>query len=53
MAQQNKPRRSAGFGLVVGVGLGLLLGLVFKKLALGVLLGLAVAWMLYRSDNSQ
>ena len=51
MEGSRRPRRSAGFGLVVGVGLGLLVGLVFKKAAIGLLLGLGVAYLLYSSDR--
>jgi hypothetical protein len=51
MERRNRPKRSAGFGLVVGVGLGLLVGLVFKKMAIGLLLAIAVAYMLYSSDK--
>jgi hypothetical protein len=43
--------RGPGFGLVVGVGLGLLVGLLLKKIALGLLLGIAVAWILYTADK--
>jgi hypothetical protein len=53
MAQQNKPRRSAGFGLVIGVGLGVIVALVFKKLAIGVLLGIIVAYILYTADQKK
>lgn len=51
MEKKSKSGRSAGFGLVVGVGLGLLVGLVFKKMAIGLLLAIAVAYMLYSSDK--
>jgi len=52
MEKKNRPRRSAGFGLVVGVGVGLLVGLVFKKIAIGGLLAIAVAYMLYSYDKT-
>ena len=51
MTTNKKKTRGPGFGLVVGVGLGLLVGLVFKKMAIGVLLGIAVAYMLYTVDK--
>lgn len=51
MATGGKGRRGPGFGLVVGVGIGLLVGLVFKKIALGLLLGILVAWILYSADK--
>ena len=49
----NKERngRSAQFGLVAGVAAGLLVGVIFKKLALGLLLGIVVAYLFYRSSN--
>jgi len=53
MAQQNKPRRSAGFGLIVGVALGLIVAMVFKKLAIGILLGILVAYILYSTDQKK
>lgn len=52
MEKKNRQGRSAGFGLVVGVGVGLLVGLVFKKIAIGLLLAIAVAYMLYSYDKS-
>jgi len=51
MRGRNRSGRSAGFGLVVGVGVGLLVGLVFKKMAIGLLLAIIVAYMLYSSDK--
>lgn len=51
MATGRSRERGPGYGLVVGVGLGLLVGLVFKKMALGVLLGIVVAWILYTADK--
>ena len=45
MVQKNKPRRSAGFGLIIGVSLGVIVALVFKKLAIGILLGILVAYV--------
>jgi type III secretory pathway component EscT len=53
MDPQNKPRRSAGFGLIVGVSLGVIVALVFKKLAIGVLLGIIVAYILYTADSKK
>ena len=51
MTTTRNTSRGPGFGLVVGVGLGLLVGLVFKKMAIGALLGIAVAYMLYTVDK--
>lgn len=54
MTEQIKPpRRSAGFGLVIGVGIGVLVALVFKKLAIGILLGILVAYILYTADQKK
>ena len=43
--------RSPQFGLIVGVAVGLLVGVIFKKLALGLLLGIVIAYLFYRSSN--
>ena len=51
MSTGNRKQRGPGYGLVVGVGLGLLVGLVFKKMALGLLMGILVAWILYTADK--
>jgi len=50
--KRGRQGRSAGFGLVVGVGVGLLVGLVFKKMAIGLLLAIAIAYMLYSYDKA-
>jgi uncharacterized membrane protein len=42
---------STPYGLIVGVAAGLLVGVIFKKLALGLLLGIAVAYLFYRSTK--
>jgi type III secretory pathway component EscT len=47
--EKNSP--SPQFGLVAGVAAGLLVGVVFKKLALGILLGIVVAYLFYRSSK--
>lgn len=44
--------KSPGLGLVVGLGIGILLALIFKKVALAVLAGLGIAYLLYRNDKS-
>jgi len=49
MQRKSQNRRDPGMGVVVGVGMGLLLGLLFKKIALGLLLGLVFAYILYRN----
>jgi hypothetical protein len=50
MAQNNK-RRSPVFAMVVGLGLGLLIALVRKKIALGLLIGILVAAIIYKRDK--
>jgi hypothetical protein len=47
--EKNSP--SPQFDLIVGVAAGLLVGVIFKKLALGLLLGIAIAYLFYRSNN--
>jgi hypothetical protein len=51
MQQNSKPKRSAGFGLVIGVAMGVIVALIFKKLALGLLLGIIVALLLYSAEK--
>jgi uncharacterized membrane protein len=41
-----------GKGIIVGVFVGLLVGLLFRKPAIAILLGLAIAYLVYRSDKS-
>lgn len=41
-----------GKGIIVGVFCGLLIGLVFRKPAIAILLGLAIAYLVYRNDKS-
>jgi hypothetical protein len=48
---QNNLRRSPGFALVVGIGFGLLIALLRKKMALGLLIGLIVAAIIYKRDK--
>jgi hypothetical protein len=48
---QNKLRRSPVFAMVVGLGLGLLIALVRKKIALGLLIGILVAAIIYKRDK--
>jgi hypothetical protein len=48
----NNRNSSTPYGLIVGVALGLLVGVVFKKMALGLLLGIGVAYLFYRSSKS-
>jgi uncharacterized membrane protein len=40
-----------GKGLIVGIFCGILVGLLFKKPAIAILLGLAVAYIVSRSDQ--
>jgi hypothetical protein len=37
---------------VAGLAIGIALGFIFKKLALGILAGILVAYILYRNDKS-
>lgn len=41
-----------GKGIVVGVFCGLLIGLVFRKPAIAIVLGLVIAYLVYRNDKS-
>jgi uncharacterized membrane protein len=42
----------SGKGIIVGVFCGLLIGLVFRKPAIAILLGLSIAYLIYRNDKS-
>jgi uncharacterized membrane protein len=42
----------SGKGIIVGVFCGLLIGLLFRKPAIAIVLGLAVAYLVYRNDKS-
>ena len=48
---QNSNRKSPVFAMVVGLGLGLLIALVRKKIALGLLIGILVAAIIYKRDK--
>ncbi len=48
---QNKPQRSLAFAAIVGIAIGLLIALVRKKLALGLLIGIIVAAIIYKRDK--
>jgi hypothetical protein len=50
MNKSNKCR-SPVFALIVGLGLGLLIALVRKKIALGLLIGILVAAIIYKRDR--
>lgn len=47
-----KSTRGPGLGLVAGVSIGILIAIVFKKLAIGILAGILIAYLLYRNDKS-
>ncbi len=50
MAQKNNDiKKGSGIAIIVGVGLGVLVTLVFKKIGIGILLGIIVAFLLRRS----
>jgi 4-amino-4-deoxy-L-arabinose transferase-like glycosyltransferase len=48
---QNRSRRSPGFALIVGIGFGLLIALVKKKIAFGLLIGILIAAIIYKRDK--
>ena len=48
---QNKPRRSPAFAEIVGIAIGLLIEKEKKKLALGLLIGIIVAAIIYKRDK--
>lgn len=41
-----------GKGIIIGVFAGLLIGLLVRKPAIAILLGLAIAYLVYRNDKS-
>lgn len=41
-----------GKGVIVGIFCGLLVGLLFRKPAIAILLGLVIAYIVYRNDKS-
>lgn len=49
----NKPRKVSSpiFALVVGLGVGLLIALVRKKIGIGLLVGIIVAAIIYKRDK--
>ncbi len=51
MAEQNKNKINKGsaVGLILGVGMGVLVTLIFKKVGIGILMGIIVALLLRRS----
>lgn len=48
---QSKLRKSPAFAAIVGIAIGLLIALVRKKLALGLLIGILVAAIIYKRDK--
>ncbi|MFN5422203.1 MAG: hypothetical protein ACK5AO_02955 [bacterium] len=48
---QNRKQRSPVFALVVGIGVGLLIALVRKKIGLGLLIGIIIAAIIYKRDK--
>jgi len=51
MTDHKKRRTGSGNGVVVGVAIGLLFALVFKKWAIAVLIGIGVAYIFYTQDR--
>jgi high-affinity Fe2+/Pb2+ permease len=51
MAQQKKDNinKGSGVGIIVGVALGILVTLLFKKIGYGILMGIIVAFLLRRA----
>jgi len=51
MAEQNKDKinKNSTIGLILGVGIGVLVTLIFKKIGIGILMGIIVALLLRRS----
>ena len=43
--------RSPAFALIVGLGLGLLIAMLKKKIAIGLLIGIIVAAIIYKRDK--
>ncbi|MFN7687507.1 MAG: hypothetical protein ACK5OP_07220 [Sphingobacteriales bacterium] len=41
-----------GKGVVIGVFVGIVFGLLFRKPAIAIALGLLVAYLMYRNDKS-
>ena len=50
MNESNK-KRSPAFALIVGIGFGLLIALVKKKVAVGLLIGILIAAILYNRSK--
>lgn len=50
MARNNTSHRS-GFGLVAGLAIGVLATIIFKKLAVGLLIGIIIAFLLSRMSK--
>ena len=51
MTADRKRNPTPGKGVVIGVAIGLLFALVFKKVAIAVLIGIGVAFIFYTSDR--
>ncbi len=51
MNNQRKKVSSPIFALVVGLGIGLLIALVRKKIGIGLLVGIIVAAIIYKRDK--
>ena len=51
MAQQkrNNINKGSAVGVVIGVGMGILVTLIFRKIGYGILMGIIVALLLRRS----
>jgi len=49
--QGNRGKRNLAFAAIVGIGIGILIALVRKKLGLGLLIGIIVAAIIYKRDK--
>lgn len=45
--EKKETSSSPGFGLVLGVAIGLALGLLFKEVGFGILVGLGISLLLF------
>jgi hypothetical protein len=51
MTTNRKRSNGAGKGVVVGVAIGLLFALLFRKQGIAVLIGIGVAYIIYTQDR--
>lgn len=51
MTRSKRKGPTSGKGVVVGVAVGLLFAVIFKKWAIAVLIGIGVAYIFYSQDR--